>query len=93
MFNIDLGSWNTSSITNMISMFQDCPVFNQQWQAWDVSSVINMSNGCTAFNQPLENWNVSSVMNMDSMFYETPLAGTENIVSNGTPNISQYFNQ
>ena len=44
MFNIDLGSWNTSSITNMISMFQDCPVFNQQLQAWNVSSVMNMDS-------------------------------------------------
>jgi surface protein len=64
-------NWNTSTVTNMESMFYECGQFNQSIGSWDVSQVTDMYQmfmGATNFNQPLDNWNTSSVVNMGNMF-------------------------
>jgi surface protein len=58
-FNSDIGGWNTSSVTNMDSMFQDATAFNQQisysgsgpvWNTAAVTTMDYMFNGAAAFN-------------------------------------------
>ena len=69
-FNGNISGWNTSSVTNMSTMFAGTP-FNQPLNNWDTSSVTNMEwmFAATPFNQTLNNWDTSSVRNMQGMFW------------------------
>ena len=67
----DLNYWDTSSVTLMFAMFQNCSDFNQPLNSWDTSSVTLFSfmfNGCFNFNQPLNSWDTSSVTLFSHMF-------------------------
>jgi surface protein len=66
-----LNDLDTSSVTDMQSMFSGASAFNQPLDTWDVSGVTNMGSmfsNADAFNQPLNSWVVSSVTDMSSMF-------------------------
>jgi len=70
-FNLDIGSWDVSNVTNMGQMFFNATSFNQDIGSWDVSSVTNMQNMfgvASSFNQDIGSWDVSSVTSMVSMF-------------------------
>jgi surface protein len=70
-FNQDIGSWNTSNVTDMQDMFQGASAFNQDIGSWDTSNVTTMSKmfeGASAFNENICSWDVSNVTNMDGMF-------------------------
>ena len=70
-FNQDIGDWNTSSVTNMIGVFNASLAFNQDISSWDTSSVTDMSAtflGAMVFNQDIGSWNTSNVTRMASMF-------------------------
>ena len=87
--NMDL--WNTSSVTNMASMFNNATSFNQPIGTWNTSSVQFMNgmfNNATSFNQPIGTWNTSSVTNMGSMF----LGATSFNQPIGTWNTSSVIN-
>lgn len=74
-FNQDIGDWNTSTITNMKSMFSNATEFNQSLNNWDVTSVTDMSNmfdTATSFDGNISNWDTSNVIQMTSMFRLTP---------------------
>ena len=70
-FNADISHWDTSSVSDMNSMFVGSSAFNQDIGNWDTSSVTNMSNmflNANAFNRDIGNWDTSSVTDMNSMF-------------------------
>lgn len=65
-------SWDTSNVTNMISVFQDATSFNQDISGWDVSNVtffLLTFDGAASFNQDISGWDVSSAVYMDEMFH------------------------
>jgi surface protein len=66
----DVAEWDTSSITNMQTMFFSATDFNQDIGSWDTSGVTSMQDMlryASAFNQDIGSWDVSSVTNMTSM--------------------------
>ena len=70
--NIDLSEWDTSNVTNMNGMFEDCTNFKSANIAnWDTSKVEDMRWVFTGskFNEEIAGWDVSNVENMRSMFY------------------------
>ena len=70
-FNQSIGSWNTSQVTIMGSMFHGARTFNQPIGSWDTSKVTSMGSmfdGAAAFNQPIGSWDTSKVTDMSGMF-------------------------
>ncbi|MBC3759265.1 BspA family leucine-rich repeat surface protein [Hyunsoonleella sp. SJ7] len=60
-----------SNVTDMVRMFQNSVVFNQDIGNWNVSNVTTMKSMFTdadAFNQDIGNWDVSNVTDMENMF-------------------------
>lgn len=77
-FNQPLDAWDTSSATNMESMFQEADDFNQPINSWDVSNVENFDrvfHHADSFNQDLNNWNVSSGTKFTKIFDQTNMDG------------------
>ncbi|WP_299557240.1 BspA family leucine-rich repeat surface protein [Seonamhaeicola sp.] len=71
LFNIDIGSWDMSSVTTTSAMFNNATQFNQDISSWDVSNVTNMGSmfaSATSFNQDIGSWNVGNVTSMSAMF-------------------------
>jgi surface protein len=62
---------DTSNITDMYAMFQQCPNFNQSLDNFDTSNVTGMRymfDAASSFNQPLDNFDVSAAIEMQQMF-------------------------
>jgi surface protein len=72
LFNKDISSWNTSSVTTMKGMFNDDTSFNQEdLSLWNTSNVTDMSemfDTPKVFSQDISSWNTSSVTTMTAMF-------------------------
>jgi surface protein len=89
----NIGLWNTSSVTNMGSLFYQASNFNQNIGTWNTSSVQNMYemfSFATAFNQNIGSWDVSSVVSMENMFTGASLFN-HNIGNWNTANVL-FFN-
>jgi surface protein len=100
-FNQNIGSWNTSAVTNMSSMFDSATAFNQNIGSWNTSAVTTMSymfygvsnfnNGCAAGASTCPmNWNTSKVTNMQEVFrhatkFNQDISRKANSVSTYTP--------
>ena len=78
-FNLDIGNWNVSGVTNMDSMFKNNASFNQDISGWNTSKVDNMDRmfeNADSFIQDINTrtvgantyWDVSKVTKMSSMF-------------------------
>ncbi|WP_420271342.1 BspA family leucine-rich repeat surface protein, partial [Moritella viscosa] len=71
VFNQDISYWDTSSVTNMSSMFESSKAFNQDINRWDISSVTDMSKmfyQAESFEKSnVESWDLSGV-NTTEMF-------------------------
>ena len=70
-FNLDIGHWDTSSVTDMQSMFQNAHFFNQDIGHWDTSQVTDMSDMflfAYKFNKDISRWNTAKVEIMSGMF-------------------------
>ena len=65
-FNKDISTWDTSSVTDMNTMFKDASAFNQDIKTdtnkWNTSIVTNMSamfESASVFNQDISTWDTS----------------------------------
>ena len=70
---MDIGSWDTSSVTNMSYLFYGASTFNGDIGIWDTSSVTDMSYmfiSATSFDKDIGSWDTSSVTDMSTMFYQ-----------------------
>ena len=68
--NNSMNSWDTSFVTNMLGLFREAAVFNQDISGWNVSGVTitaQMFQNATSFNQDIGGWDVSSVQDMIGM--------------------------
>jgi len=89
----------TSTITNLVSVFESCSIFNQPLDNWNISNVTTMSRmffTATNFNQSLSTWNVGRVTNFGSMFANASLFNGDlsgwNIGANvATPSINMGY--
>ena len=72
LFNGDVSNFDTSSVTNMQSMFSGASSFNRDL-LWDTSSVTNMNgmfSRASSFTGDVSSFNTSSVTGMSKMFYQ-----------------------
>ena len=83
-----ISDWDTSSATNMSSMFSYAGYSATTWpigdlSSWDTSSATNMNSmfasagySATTFTLDLSSWDTSSVTSMNSMFYSAGRSAT-----------------
>lgn len=67
----NIGSWNTSTVTDMYGLFAEDEVFNQNISTWNTSNVTDMTGlfyNAKNFNQPIGSWNTLNVTSMYGMF-------------------------
>ena len=95
--NLDLSKWNTSKVTNMLSLFRNKLLSGFiNLTGWDVSKVTYMGN---MFNQAtnlseikgLEGWNVSNVTNMGGMFNSCLTLTTLNVSGWDTSKVTSMY--
>lgn len=83
--SIDLSTWDTSSATNMNSLFYNCSGVNsiiglENWNTSNVEIMENIFNSCTRIaTLDLSNWNVSNVTAFSNMFLRAIYLKTLNI--------------
>ena len=98
-FNINIGSWDVSSVSNFQSMFNSfsgasgpyISMFNNGGSSsignWNTSSATNMYgmfSGATVFNQNIGNWDVSNVTGMGYMMQ------SRDFNNGGSPDINNW---
>ena len=72
--NSSMGSWDTSTVTDMFRMFSLASLFNQDITSWNTSNVADMGSMfefADSFNQPIGSWDTSSLTDMNGMFIMT----------------------
>lgn len=70
IFNMPIGAWDVSNVTNMRYMFKGTTDFNRPIGQWDVNNVMDMTGmfeKSFAFNQPLK-WNYNTDIQKEGMF-------------------------
>jgi surface protein len=75
-FSQNIGSWDTSNVTNFKRMFFNTDSFNQNIGSWNVSNATNMDvmfRFNDGFNQDLSSWCVSQFATEPSNFSDNAL--------------------
>jgi surface protein len=83
-----INQWDTSNISSIIAIFQNCTTFNQPLDNWNLSNLNSTQGafqGATSFNQDLGNWNLPNVITMASTFN-----GATTFNNGGSPMISGW---
>ena len=77
VFNQNIGTWNTATVTNMSFMFSNASTFNNGGNSsinnWNTGAVTDMRGvffQASAFNQNIGGWNTAAATNMRFMFYQ-----------------------
>ncbi|MGN8064989.1 MucBP domain-containing protein [Lactococcus lactis] len=74
------GTFDTSDVTTMLSMFEQCKAPYLDVSNWDTSNVVNM-NGVFSSTQftslDVKNWNTANVTDMSFMFYKSKLTSLD----------------
>lgn len=67
----NINQWNVSNVTDMMGLFNNCYIFNDDISSWDVSRVSDTSYMFLwnrKFNSDVSAWNVASLKKMKYMF-------------------------
>ncbi len=75
--NVDISSWDVSSVTEMNALFEGSSNLDTDLSFWDVSNVKDMSlmfSGAS-FNGDISTWDVSNVNSMSGMFLNSEFTG------------------
>lgn len=67
-FNVNIATWDTSSVQTMARMFRSAKSFNRPIGKRDTSNVQEMFLGAESFNQRIGGWDTSNVLEMFEMF-------------------------
>ena len=70
-FNQDIGSWDTTLVTDMSCAFKNTQAFNQDLNSWNTENVTSMDQMFSVaplFNGNVQSWNTSNVTNMYELF-------------------------
>ncbi len=92
----NIGTWNTSTVTNMGDVFNGATLFNQPIGNWNTASVVTMASmfrDASSFNQPIGTWNTASLTTMFRMFegagaFDQPIGNWNTALVN---NMSRVF--
>ena len=73
----NIGLWDTTNITSMISTFDGCVIFNVNLDNWNTENVLDMNNMfrfCTNFNNGRERWPEAGRLDPYGYYTEEDLA-------------------
>jgi surface protein len=96
IFNADISTWVTDSVTNMSYMFNDATIFNSDISTWVTDNVTDMSymfNNANAFNADISSWVTDNVTNMSHMFSDATIfnADISSWVTDNVTDMSYMF--
>ena len=68
---LGIGAWDTSSVTLMLRLFENCERFDADLSAWDTSSATDMGEMfycALSFSHDISTWNTVAVRDHRGMF-------------------------
>ena len=91
--NLDVSSWNVSSVTDMFVMFSGCTSLTSlNVSSWDVSNVVDMRFtfvNCTSLSSlSVGSWDVSNVLEMTRLFLNCRVLSTLDVTNWDTSSVT-----